>query len=89
MILAQLKRTAKIRFSELVENFKERSHGVMTFLAGLELTRRRVLFLRQARPFTELWIYRREDVDEAESSGWSDVDDELAAEPEGPEGEDA
>ncbi len=36
----------------------------MTFLAGLELTRRRLLFLRQSRPFSELWIYRREDGDD-------------------------
>jgi segregation and condensation protein A len=61
LILAQLKTTAKIRFSELLQNFKERSHGVMTFLAGLELTRRRILFLRQSSPFTELWIYRRDE----------------------------
>ena len=33
----------------------------MPFRAGLELTRRRMLFLRQTRPFSELWIYRRED----------------------------
>ena len=56
MILAHLKTSAKVRFTELLKDFKERSHGVMTFLAGLELTRRRVLFLRQARPFTELWL---------------------------------
>jgi segregation and condensation protein A len=61
LILAQLRKTAKIRFSELLQNFKERSHGVMTFLAGLELTRRRILFLRQSSPFTELWIYRRDE----------------------------
>ena len=36
-------------------------HGVMTFLAGLELTRRRQVLLRQVRPFTELWVYGRED----------------------------
>jgi chromatin segregation and condensation protein Rec8/ScpA/Scc1 (kleisin family) len=30
-------------------------------LAGLELTRRRMLVLRQAKPFAELWIYRRDD----------------------------
>ncbi len=63
IILAQLKTNAKIKFSELLKDFRERSHGVMTFLAGLELTRRRVLFLRQARPFTELWLYRRDDVE--------------------------
>ncbi|MGD2045161.1 MAG: segregation/condensation protein A [Gemmatimonadota bacterium] len=64
MILARLKTSAKVRFNELLEDFKERSHGVMTFLAGLELTRRRVLFLRQARPFTDLWLYRRDDAPE-------------------------
>lgn len=61
IILAQLKKSAKVRFSELLTDFRDRSHGVMTFLAGLELSRRRILFLRQARPFTELWLYRRED----------------------------
>ena len=66
LILAQLKTSAKIRFSELLKDFKERSHGVMTFLAGLELTRRRILVLRQSRPFTELWLYRRDDQDEGE-----------------------
>ena len=42
----------------------------MTFLAGLELTRRRVLSLRQTRPFSELWIYRRNEelVEEPEPS---------------------
>jgi segregation and condensation protein A len=65
LIMAHLKNGARIRFSELLVNFKERSHGVMTFLAGLELTRRRVLFLRQSRPFTELWLYRREEGAEA------------------------
>jgi chromatin segregation and condensation protein Rec8/ScpA/Scc1 (kleisin family) len=37
----------------------------MTFLAGLELTRRRILFLRQTRPFAELWMYRREEEPES------------------------
>jgi chromatin segregation and condensation protein Rec8/ScpA/Scc1 (kleisin family) len=35
----------------------------MTLLAGLELTRRRLLVLRQTRPFQDLWIYLREDVE--------------------------
>jgi segregation and condensation protein A len=75
LILAQLKHSAKIRFSELLVDFKERSHGVMTFLAGLELTRRRVLFLRQSRPFTELWLYRRDDAGDGETPP-QDVADE-------------
>jgi segregation and condensation protein A len=68
LILGQLKNNAKIRFSELLQDFKERSHGVMTFLAGLELTRRRILFLRQSSPFTELWLYRRDDRSEDDIS---------------------
>ena len=61
LILDALKRKSRVEFSKLLRGFKERSHGVMTFLAGLELTRRRILFLRQTRPFSELWIYRRDD----------------------------
>ncbi|HET9949564.1 MAG TPA: segregation/condensation protein A [Longimicrobiales bacterium] len=61
LILETLKRTARVQFTKLLEGFRERSHGVMTFLAGLELTRKRLLFLRQSRPFAELWIYRRDD----------------------------
>jgi segregation and condensation protein A len=61
LILDALKQSTSVEFSKLVRGFRERSHGVMTFLAGLELTRRRILFLRQTRPFSELWIYRRND----------------------------
>ena len=35
-------------------------HGVMTLLAGLELSRQRAVTLRQARLFSELWILRRD-----------------------------
>jgi chromatin segregation and condensation protein Rec8/ScpA/Scc1 (kleisin family) len=31
----------------------------MTFLAGLELAKRRLLALRQREPFSALWLYRR------------------------------
>ena len=61
LILEALKKNTRIEFSKLMDGFRERSHGVMTFLAGLELTRRGILFLRQARPFSELWLYRRDD----------------------------
>ncbi len=64
LILDALKRSTRIEFTKLLQGFQERSHGVMTFLAGLELTRRRILFLRQSRPFSELWIYRRDDDDD-------------------------
>ncbi len=61
LILDRLKRSTRVEFSTLIRGFRDRMHGVMTFLAGLELTRRRMLFLRQTEPFAELWIYRRED----------------------------
>ncbi len=61
LILDALRHTARVQFSKLLTGFRDRSHGVMTFLAGLELTRRRMLVLRQAKPFAELWIYRRDD----------------------------
>lgn len=83
LILDALKRSTRIEFTRLLSGFKERSHGVMTFLAGLELTRRRLLFLRQTRPFSELWIYRREESDgdegpaaEAEHANEEPSDDE-------------
>ena len=61
LILEALKNSTRVEFGRLVHGFQERSHGVMTFLAGLELTRRRMLLLRQTRPFSELWLYRRND----------------------------
>jgi segregation and condensation protein A len=61
LILQALRENARVEFSKLIRGFKERSHGVMTFLAGLELSRQRLLVLRQTRPFAELWIYRRDD----------------------------
>lgn len=58
LILGTLDRVRRIEFTRLVRPFKNRMHGVMTFLAGLELTRRRRVKLRQVRPFAELWVYR-------------------------------
>jgi segregation and condensation protein A len=63
LILDALSRNSRVEFARLLHGFRERMHGVMTFLAGLELTRRRLLVLRQTRPFAELWIYRRDDRD--------------------------
>lgn len=68
LILDALKSSTRIEFGKLLSGFRERSHGVMTFLAGLELTRRRILFLRQTSPFSELWIYRRNERLEAEEA---------------------
>lgn len=70
LILGTLERVKRIEFTRLVQPFRNRMHSVMTFLAGLELTRRRIIFLRQVRPFSELWVYRRsESVVEAEGDG--------------------
>ena len=63
LILEALKTGTRVEFKRLVSGFQERMHGVMTLLAGLELTRRRLLVLRQTRPFADLWIYRRDDTD--------------------------
>jgi segregation and condensation protein A len=68
LILDALKSGTRVEFGKLLTGFRERSHGVMTFLAGLELTRRRILFMRQASPFSELWIYRRNERLEAEEA---------------------
>lgn len=57
LILAALERVGRIEFSRLVRPFKTRTHGVMTLLAGLELTRRRRVKLRQVEMFSELWMY--------------------------------
>ena len=89
LILGTLDRVRRIEFSRLVKPFRNRMHGVMTFLAGLELTRRRRVKLRQVRPFAELWVYRG--LGEAdESDGWSDPEgdeDPLGATDRGSQGQ--
>jgi segregation and condensation protein A len=63
LILESLRHAAGVEFSRLLTGLQEvgaKMHGVMTFLASLELTRRRRLVLRQVRPFSELWLYRCE-----------------------------
>ena len=57
LILAAVNRIGRIEFSSLVAPWTERIHGVMTLLAGLELGRRRVVSLRQRKPFSPLWFY--------------------------------
>jgi chromatin segregation and condensation protein Rec8/ScpA/Scc1 (kleisin family) len=68
LILGMLQEAARVEFSRLlrgVEGVQARMHGVMTFLAGLELGRRREVRLRQVSHFSELWLYRNDD-EEAE-----------------------
>ena len=67
LILNRITSAAGIEFSKLlhgIEGIQAKMHGVMTLLASLELTRRRRVFLRQVSPFSELWLYRREEGDE-------------------------
>ncbi|UCC24781.1 MAG: segregation/condensation protein A [Gemmatimonadales bacterium] len=67
LILDSLTDTARVEFSRLLrglEGLQARMHGVMTFLASLELARRRAVFMRQVSPFSELWIYRRDEAEE-------------------------
>lgn len=82
LIMEALKSGTRVEFKKLVSGFEERMHGVMTLLAGLELTRRRLLVLRQTRPFADLWIYRREDTDydNVTISGRAEDADELGTE---------
>ena len=65
LIAQRLGELTRIEFSRLLTGFEDKIHGVMTLLAGLELSRRRELFLRQVEPFSELWLYRRGEDDEA------------------------
>jgi segregation and condensation protein A len=60
LILDTLGEVSKIEFSKLLEPWNNRIHGVMTLLAGLELSKQRAVTLRQARLFSELWILRRD-----------------------------
>jgi segregation and condensation protein A len=80
LILDALRDSSRVEFNRLLHGFTEKLHGVMTFLAGLELTRRRLLFLRQSSPFSELWIYRREEDDVAPDEGPDEAVGEVAKE---------
>jgi segregation and condensation protein A len=48
----------RVEFAALVSRWGTRLHAVATLLACLELGKRNVVRLRQADPFTSLWIYR-------------------------------
>jgi segregation and condensation protein A len=84
LILDALKKESRVEFTRLLTGFQDRMHGVMTFLAGLELTRRQVLLLRQTRPFSELWLYRRNDRLDGEPMAEADVPAETSTEDEAP-----
>lgn len=58
LIVQVLRKFSRIEFSRLVAPFGDKLHGVVTLLAGLELSKRRELTMRQSRPFAPLWLYR-------------------------------
>ena len=59
LIQETLARLSRVEFAELVREHPDKLHAVATLLAGLELTRRREVTMRQSKPFAPLWIYRR------------------------------
>jgi segregation and condensation protein A len=59
LILETLGRMGRVEFQELLREHPDRVHAVATFLAILELARRRELALRQSRHFAPLWLYAR------------------------------
>jgi segregation and condensation protein A len=61
VILRALAERAEIEFRRLIEPFRDKLHGVVTLLAGLELSKRQQIRLRQGEPFGPLWICRRDD----------------------------
>jgi len=72
LILDSVTGKARVEFSRLlsgIDGIQAKMHGVMTLLASLELTRRRAIFMRQVSPFSELWIYRRDEEDDGAPDG--------------------
>jgi segregation and condensation protein A len=63
LIVQTLARLTRVEFRRLVQPFGDKLHGVVTFLAGLELAKRRQVALRQHEPFADIWLYRRKDVE--------------------------
>jgi segregation and condensation protein A len=66
LILEILERQTHVEFSQLTAPYGDRLHSVVTFLASLELARRRALDIRQQAHFEPIWLYRAEP-SEAES----------------------
>lgn len=60
LILEALAREPRVEFNVLIAPYADRQHGVATFLASLELARRRALDIRQQAHFEPIWLYRAE-----------------------------
>jgi segregation and condensation protein A len=74
LILGTLSRLTRVEFQELLRDHPDRLHAVATFLATLELARRRELAMRQSRHFAPLWLYPRKPEDQATESNENDAD---------------
>jgi segregation and condensation protein A len=61
LIVHTLARVASVEFSRLVKPFADKLHGVVTFVAGLELAKRHQVELKQNEPFGPLWFMRRKE----------------------------
>jgi segregation and condensation protein A len=69
LIMDTLRELSRVQFQELLRHHPDRMHAVATFLASLELARRRSVSLRQSAHFEPLWLYLTEDdATEAESN---------------------
>ncbi len=60
LVLRTLSELTRVQFQDLLREQPDRVHAVATFLAVLELARRRELALRQSRHFAPLWLYARQ-----------------------------
>lgn len=61
LIVQTLNKLERIEFNRLVAPYADKLHGVVTFMAGLELSKRHQVNLRQHAPFETLWLYRRKE----------------------------
>lgn len=59
LIVQTLNKVTRIDFGRLIAPFHDKLHGVVTFMAGLELSKRHQIELRQSEPFETLWLLRR------------------------------
>jgi segregation and condensation protein A len=64
LIVGALRRIRRVEFRDLVAPFRDRLHAVVTLLAGLELARNQRVSLRQRTPFTPLWFFGGQRLDE-------------------------
>lgn len=67
LIVGTLREVQRIEFSRLIAPFADKLHSVVTFMAGLELSKRHQVELKQSEPFEALWLYRRNEIEENET----------------------